>query len=116
MAIEVQDGFNISTNKPVDDRYVKATLIERDAMVPEVRYIGLTCFVVSENIRYILRNGITNDDWEPDDGGEGGGGTNPLIIGSGEDGSWRFILTADGLELQVRVAGVWEKRGGWKNA
>lgn len=96
MAIEVQDGFNVSTNKPIDDRYVKATLMERDALVPEVRYIGLTCYVVSENKRYILKEGITNDDWEDDTGGGGSGsgggigGIEYFSSASFESKDWQF--------------------------
>lgn len=40
-----------------------------------------------------------------------------LNIGpSDQDNSWRFTLTGNGLELQVRRMGVWEKRGAWSNA
>ena len=40
-----------------------------------------------------------------------------LNIGpSDQDNSWRFTLTVNGLELQVRRMGVWEKRGAWSNA
>lgn len=39
-----------------------------------------------------------------------------IYIGpSNVDNSWRFILTVNGLELQVRKLGVWLKRGGWSN-
>lgn len=29
------------------------------------------------------------------------------------DGSWRFTVTPTGLVIQVRLLGVWEKRGQW---
>ena len=39
-----------------------------------------------------------------------------LYIGpADQDNSWRIILTTEGIELQVRKSGIWQKRGAWSN-
>ena len=45
MAIEIIDGFTVFNTKPIDDRGVVDDLTGRDAINPNVRYIGLKTFV-----------------------------------------------------------------------
>lgn len=73
MAIQVNDGFQVNTNIPVDARYVVADLTARDAIDPLVRYDGLATYVKSTQITYRLKGGILNANWV-EDGGSGSGG------------------------------------------
>src|SRR5690606_11046110 len=73
MAIEVQDGFKISTAKPVDERYQFATIADRDALNPLERYEGLTTYVVETGMTYTLVGGIGNEHWMEGGSGSGAG-------------------------------------------
>jgi len=59
-------GVRIAGNDPIDkDRYVAATIIQRDAIVTNGRaYDGLQVYVEADKVLYILK-GLTNADWEP---------------------------------------------------
>jgi hypothetical protein len=71
MSIQVNDGFKVNTNIPVDSRYVVADLTARDAVDPLVRYDGLATYVRSTQTTYRLKGGILNANWV-EDGGAGG--------------------------------------------
>lgn len=72
MAIKIQDGFEVETNKPIDDRFVFADLTARDALDPLLRYQGLKSFVISEGIAFRLIGGIDNANWVEESGSGGG--------------------------------------------
>jgi hypothetical protein len=74
MAINLNDGFEIGTNIPVDSRFIVATLAARDAIDPLVRYRGMSTHVYEDDTTYRLIGGIDNANWEEDGGGGGGGG------------------------------------------
>lgn len=61
MAIEITSQFNNKAGKPLDVNSVKATIVERDAITD--RYIGLRVFVEETLTEYVLKYGITNNDW-----------------------------------------------------
>ena len=120
MAIELNDGFEVKTNLPIDARYVVADIVARDALVPEVRYLGLPCYVVSEKKRFILKEGITNADWEEDGGsGSGNGSSGTFLFLSSKNSNpteWypsqgTFTLTQTGTILFGEEL-TWESIGG----
>jgi len=102
MAIELNDGFRIGSNIPVDSRYVLATLADRDALDPLVRYIGLSTHVLEDETTYRLIGGIDNANWEEDGGGGGGGGS--ALIWRPDDASLAPLET---FTLGVRTL-VWD--------
>lgn len=63
MAIEIQDGFRIPTAVPIDSRFVKANIAQRNAIPAEERYEGLPCYVVEEGKTYYLAGGVSNANW-----------------------------------------------------
>lgn len=65
MAIKVADGFEITTNIPVDKRFRFSTIAERDALSPLERYEGLVTYVEEGSLLCQLKGGITNDKWSP---------------------------------------------------
>ena len=65
MAIPVADGFNITTNIPVDKRFIFNTVAERDALSELERYEGLVTYVKEGALLCHLKGGITNDKWFP---------------------------------------------------
>lgn len=84
MAIQVADGFYITTNIPSDARSVVTDLTELNAMPTLVRFLGLKTWVISEGIYYYLPDDINT--WEPFEAGGGGGGGSRLNLM--EDGSF----------------------------
>ena len=62
MSIEITSQFNNKAGKPLDVNSVKATIVERDAITD--RYIGLKVFVEETLTEYVLKEGITNNDWK----------------------------------------------------
>lgn len=74
MAINIQDGFNVQTNKPIDARFVFADETARDALSELLRFEGLFAFVVSEQMNFQLVGGIANGNWVPFAGGGSGSG------------------------------------------
>ena len=66
MPIEIIDGFKVNKNVPVDtQRTVVASLEDRDAIDPAVRYEGMETRVLSTKTKYVLEGGITNNHWKP---------------------------------------------------
>jgi len=102
MAIELNDGFRIGSNIPVDSRYVLATLADRDALDPLVRYIGLATHVLEDETTYRLIGGIDNANWEEDGGGGGGGGS--ALIWRPDDAS---LAPLENFQQGVRTL-VWD--------
>lgn len=84
MGIEVASSFTRKAAVPLDDSSVVETLLDRDSIVPGIRYHGMTVFVRATDTRYILRAGLTDSDWEEDSGSGGGGG------GFGSGLNWVF--------------------------
>lgn len=62
--INVGTNFRITAPIPIDKRSVAASLVERDAISPSVRYVGLVVFVESESKNYQLSGGILNTHWK----------------------------------------------------
>lgn len=78
MAIEIQDGFEISTNKPVDSRYVFDTIAERNALDTLLIYEGLVTYVKEDKTAYVFSSNDPYDlgAWsELGSGGGAGGGS-----------------------------------------
>jgi len=64
MALILPTGIEVQGPEPIDNRIVKQTLQERDAIPNVLRYEGLSVYVIDEETEYQLRGGITNGDWE----------------------------------------------------
>lgn len=75
MAINIQDGFNVQTNKPIDARFVFADVTARNALSSLLRYEGLTVYVIATKKYYSLINGILDANWV-----EGAGGGKGITI------------------------------------
>ena len=63
MTINIIDGFDVSAPKPLDIREVVTTLVDRDNIDNNKRYIGLVTWVNNEEKEYRLIGGISNNDW-----------------------------------------------------
>jgi hypothetical protein len=61
--IPLSSQFNLNAQIPLDSRFVKADLTERDAIDTIQRYEGLISYVVSEQKNYQLVGGVTNAHW-----------------------------------------------------
>lgn len=82
MAITIQDGFSVRTTVPVDARFVADTITSMNAMEAEVRYEGLTCYVVENGVLYHLKGGILNEHWLPVGSGDIVGPAGPVLNNS----------------------------------
>ena len=69
MAIITPVGFEIQGPEPVDTRYVKETIADRDALPPVLRYEGLPVYVKETGRTYTLVEGIDNSNWKDLGGG-----------------------------------------------
>ena len=63
MAQQINDNFQLLAGLPIDDRNVKPTISERDAIASTRRFQGLWCFVQQTQTTYQLQGGITNANW-----------------------------------------------------
>lgn len=63
MAQQINDNFQLLAGLPIDDRNVKPTIAERDAISSTRRFQGLTCFVQATQTTYQLQGGIANSNW-----------------------------------------------------
>lgn len=63
MAQQINDNFQLLAGLPIDDRIVKQTISERDAISSTRRFQGLQCFVVQTQTIYVLIGGVLNSDW-----------------------------------------------------
>lgn len=73
MAINIADSFNRTTAQPPFIGVVFADLTERDAYANTLRYEGMECYVVAEELYYSLVGGIANGNWIERAGGSGSG-------------------------------------------
>lgn len=64
MGIQLGSNFNVQTDLPLDDRLVRETLSQRDAIPMAIRYEGMMCYVVNEHHTFQLIGGIDNIHWE----------------------------------------------------
>ena len=59
MAIDINTGFNLGAGLPLDDRIVKQTIAERDALVTNgLAYEGLEVYCLDTKLKYRY-NGTT---------------------------------------------------------
>lgn len=80
MAQEINDNFRIVAALPLDDRYRKLTITERDNIESTRRYLGMQCFVVQTSTCYALISGTANSDWQPIWGLQGGAGGGAFYV------------------------------------
>jgi hypothetical protein len=93
MAITSPQGYNIQAQAPIDDRFVRNTIAERNLLSLATRYEGLTMYVLDDGAgkarNYQLVGGITNDDWQELQGGgaisEDAARTQDILIFDGEE-------------------------------
>ncbi|PRY97730.1 putative delta-60 repeat protein [Marinilabilia salmonicolor] len=96
MPIEVIDGFKVNRNVPVDtQRTVVATLEERNAINPAIRYDGMETRVLSTKTKYVLTGGITNDHWKPLLEEEMNALVSPLLVNSPTDDRQCVVFDQD---------------------
>lgn len=73
--IDLVDGFNVTVAKPLDYRYLVATLAARDAIPSGVRFPGMQVYVEeTPDVFYFLSGGIDNANWTEAGSGSGAGG------------------------------------------
>ena len=65
MSIPLVLGFERGMASPLDADYIQADITARNAIDPNIRYPGMTCYVDADNTLYILTGGIANTDWQP---------------------------------------------------
>lgn len=63
MSQQINDNFSLLAGLPVEDRIVKPTIAERDAISSTRRFQGLQCFVVQDQTLYLLLGGVLNSNW-----------------------------------------------------
>jgi hypothetical protein len=63
MSQQINDNFQLLAGLPIDDRNVKATITDRDAISSTRRFQGLQCFVQQTQTLYQLQGGILNSNW-----------------------------------------------------
>jgi len=63
MSQQINDNFQLLAALPIDDRNMKPTIAERDAISPTRRFQGLQCFVQQTQTLYQLTGGILNTNW-----------------------------------------------------
>lgn len=63
MSQEINDNFKILAGLPIDDRFFKTTITQRDAIPSTLRYEGLLCYVVQTTTLYQLQGGFSNSNW-----------------------------------------------------
>lgn len=72
MSIQLSSNFNLVTNLPLDDRTVKSSIVDRDAIASVSRFDGLFVYITDTNETWQLQGGITNSDWVLVSGTSGG--------------------------------------------
>lgn len=80
MAQSINDNFRVLAALPIDDRYFKQTINDRNNIEVNRRYQGLLCYVLQTSTLYILKGGIDNTFWEEFGGG---GQSNGFVIHEG---------------------------------
>lgn len=61
-------NFTRGAAVPLDESSVVADQTARDALAAGIRYLGFRTYSIADKKTYILKNGITNSDWEEDGG------------------------------------------------
>lgn len=78
MAIQVADGFDLKSKKPLDGRIQYASIAEMKAVPEATLYDGCTAYVTATKKKYTFDSSNTSDEtfgkWREDTGGGGGGG------------------------------------------
>lgn len=103
MGIALGSNFTVNTALPLDDRILVADLTARDAIPALRRYLGMEVYVESEEVKYFLKGGIDNANWEEAGTGSGGGGSRLNLVedGSFESGDGGFFVSGDGSAIQT---------------
>lgn len=57
------ENFDIQKKAPIDERMQFDTIADRDALPNPVRHVGLECYILATDEKYILFGGETNSDW-----------------------------------------------------
>ena len=63
MSIQISTNFDLNAQLPLDNRVVKSTLVERDAIIDIDRYEGLSVYVVETGLNYQLVGGVLDANW-----------------------------------------------------
>lgn len=71
MSQQINDNFRVLASIPIDSRFAKQTINDRDLIPVTERYEGLICYVVQTQVIYILVGGTDNTNWQPLNGAAG---------------------------------------------
>lgn len=63
MAITTPQGFDVQAAEPIDVKYVKTTVVERNDISLATRYQGLKVYVLETGLNYQLQGGIQDANW-----------------------------------------------------
>lgn len=89
MAQDIISQFRRTYNSPIELYRQVATATDRDNIPSGVRWPGMLCYVVSDDVTYVLVGGISNGDWD-----ELGGLQDAPIDGQlygRKDGDWSLV-------------------------
>ena len=81
LASKIVPTDSLDTYATHDDTYGRGghrsvdTIVERDEISPERRKEGMTVYVKSTKVKYVLEGGLTNEFWIPEASGGGSGGS-----------------------------------------
>ena len=64
MSIDIIDGFNLNSNKPIDSRMIVADTSERNLLNSNFRYDGMFVYLSGSSTWYQLKGGTNNSDWQ----------------------------------------------------
>jgi len=60
MSISLATNFEVSTNLPLDNRYVVANIAARNAIPANVRFDGLIVYLLDTKVEWQLQGNTTN--------------------------------------------------------
>ena len=81
LASKIVPTDSLDTYATHDDKYGRGghrsvdTIVERDEITPERRKEGMTVYVKSTKVKYVLEDGIENTNWKVDGSGDSSPGS-----------------------------------------
>lgn len=118
MAILRVDPFDCQMPFPLDTRMQQPTLNARDGIPMNARWVGMICWVQSENSLYILTGGIANTNWQQlwPLGSAGVAVQNVTVntnvpTSQGVNGDIWFRQNGGEIEVYQKTAGLWVNKG-----
>lgn len=118
MAVTIIDPYDAQMPFPIDLRFRRNSIEDRDAMPSNIRWEGMPVYVMNEEAWFYLKGGLTNEFWEPWGAGDEVGLQNVYFNSTepttqGVDGDIWFRPFDDTVQLYQKVGGVWTMLGDW---